>query len=295
MREVDVDSWEKFEEEISKLREAPRHGNEPLLFRGHSNSEFRLTTTLERAGLSDITFSRYYYLISAVKPAVETITDIDWEVPSWTFDLASEFDDFETFSGKVEGSILRRFPSGAVYRYMMYLRHHGFPSPLLDWSYSPYVAAFFAFQNPGEGVEKRSIYAFCKADWPLQSSSNYRPLIRRIGPYQRSHVRHFQQQSDYTICGRFDSRWFYHSHEDALSKAEPHQDLVTKFNLPSALRPSVLKRLDELNLNAFSLFGNEESLLESVWNREIAFQPNRFSGHDTFDGKMANPEEPPIK
>ena len=70
---------------------------------------------------------------------------------------------------------------------MVYLRHHGFPSPLIDWSYSPYVAAFFAFRDDSAGKpEKRSIYAYCESPEGVKGGALGERTIRPIGPYVRS-------------------------------------------------------------------------------------------------------------
>lgn len=46
-------------------------------------------------------------------------------------------------------------------------QHHGYPTPLLDWSKSPFVAAFFAFENESALKKdgKASIFIFNDPEW----------------------------------------------------------------------------------------------------------------------------------
>ena len=46
--------------------------------------------------------------------------------------------------------------------------HHGYPTPFLDWTYSPYIAAFFAFQNVPKHSEEPGfvrIFVFNRQTW----------------------------------------------------------------------------------------------------------------------------------
>jgi len=139
VNEIDVVDWENFQGKLKDLRRGLSEDSSPLLFRGQGNSEWQLRTTLERAGRERMKFSAYHELISRIRPAVETFTESNWKFPNYGSGTEKLFEDYDAYA---------HFPSVAVYRYMVYLRHHGFPSPLLDWSRSPSVAAFFAFREP---------------------------------------------------------------------------------------------------------------------------------------------------
>ena len=94
--------------------------------------------------------------------------------------------------------------------------------------------------------------------------------MRPIGKYVRTHARHFRQQSDYTICAAFDEKgpgWRFHPHDEVFW-SRGKQDYVWKFDLPATERIAILKSLDQYNLNAFSLFDSQETLLETMWMRE---------------------------
>jgi hypothetical protein len=268
MEAVSLPNWETFAAELQKLR--AKLPNDPsgkppeLLFRGHSDSSWALTTTLERAGCEGMSFDDYYRLaVHRVRPTVEALTDAMWDVPDFSDAMEKEFrTDRELFFS-------RRFPSERFYRYMVYLRHHGFPSPLLDWTSSVNVAAFFAFRATGS-AERRSIYVYCERPHGIKGGAVGEPAIRAIGRYVRTHARHFRQQSDYTICAAFDEKsvgWRFYPHDEVFWN-RGKQDYVWKFDLPSTERIAILKSLDQYNLNAFSLFDSQEALLETMWLRE---------------------------
>jgi hypothetical protein len=131
MESVPLPNWEAFTAELQRIRDElikNASGKPPdLLFRGQSDSSWPLTTTLERADCEGMSFDEYYRLtVHRVRPTVEALTGATWDVPD--YDVSME----QVFRGDRELFSLRRFPSVTFYRYMVYLRHHGFPSPLLD-------------------------------------------------------------------------------------------------------------------------------------------------------------------
>ena len=65
--------------------------------------------------------------------------------------------------------------------------------------------------------------------------------------------------------------WRFTPHEKSFTSDASRlaSERLVKFNLPSTERVKVLKFLDAFNLNAYSLFGSEESLMETIAVREF--------------------------
>lgn len=269
IREVNVATWEEFEEELKALRSATKGKDTdglPLLFRGQENSDWPLYTTLDRSKQRGMLFAEYFRRISRIRPEIESFTERKWKLPDYPA-VSREAKEYDSFSLKLTTG---RLPA---YAYMAYLRHHGFPSPLLDWTRSPHVAAFFAFRRTFWGDAKQgkraSIFVLAGERHTVHGSGV--PCVYRMGPYVRTHRRHFLQQSEYTACLMFDSAWRFALYEDVFDRPNPHQGVFRKFNIPLAEGPKVLRLLDEYNLNTSSLFSTEEGLMETLAMREFAF------------------------
>lgn len=258
LKEIELKDWEQFEGYMSSLlieNEQLRIKKKPLyvstpLFRGQANSSWALETTLARMVKRDFEVEEYFQILRAVRPAINSLTGKEWDIPT-------NFNE-EEFA-----------PQG--YEFMIYLRHHGFPSPLLDWTRSPFVAAYFAFRSFEESNSgKVAIYSYVEYIGGAKSYSTGIPSIHGLGPYVVSHKRHYAQQCEYTICKKMtDGKYVYASHKDATAQGDSDQDELVKYILPTSERTKALKKLELMNVTAFSLFGSEESLMETLAHQEI--------------------------
>ena len=85
----------------------------------------------------------------------------------------------------------------------------------------------------------------------------------------RNNPRHYLQQSVYTIClQNVHGKIYFSEHEDPDLTGESDRTYITKYVIPASERVTALHNLDAYNINSYSLFGSEESLLETLFLRK---------------------------
>lgn len=262
---VQVNTWEECEDKIRQLEASNGSKDQQVLFRGQADAKWPLKTTLERLQ-SEVDVVKYYRLIMRIRHEIGNYSQRDWKLPSLST-ITGWSKDYDKFA-------LKQLPA---YSYMVNLRHNGFPSSLLDWTDSPYIAAYFAFAEKTDAINV-SIYAYFEAKPGTKVRSSDKPQIFRLGHYVSAHRRHFRQRSIYTYCARWNaSGAVFVSHQDVLNERGPRSDSLWKIEIPASERRKVLALLDRFNLNAFSLFDSEESLMQTLAFREIDSKEHSLS------------------
>lgn len=263
MKTIDIESWEEFsptvEKELQSL-DGPR--SRQILFRGHSDSKWNLETTLERRSKAEFTIRSYALRATRYAFELRSLTGHRWDTPSLP-ELEKELEERQSDAT----------PFIPCYSYLAYLRHHGFASPLLDWTKSKFVAAFFAFSEPLLDESGRvAVFVYAEAPSGIKRGVIGAPMIHVQGPFVDTDQRHFSQQAWYSICTKWDQEKSSHifcSYASVFEGGAQHQDVLVKITIPRSERKNALKFLDEVNINHYTLFHSEDSLVKTMETREF--------------------------
>ncbi len=231
------------------------------LFRGHGNAAWSLQPTLER--------------LKGVLSA-----------------SAAEEMIFRRFTRNAYGYLQAHLVPNDTLEWLALMQHHGAPTRLLDWTTSPYVAAFFAFEEVTDPSGTCAVWAldgaWCRrqgaqiiremrsaeiasvhADGPATWRSEHfdevfrgkpLPVVMPVEPFRRNE--RLTIQSGTFLCSGDVDRGFEANFEGYdISVIDKH---FLKIEIGASLRDSVLRDLKVMNITRATLFPGIDGFAQSL-------------------------------
>lgn len=228
MNRVTFPTWAKFQIFIDEYCRRPVARRRQLLFRGQSSSRWALTTTLDREQRFADDSEREEFLTKLLRRFRRESMQLNQE-DLWR--LTGEALEFKA-------------------------RHHGLPTPILDWTESPYIASYFAFAHavPSK-ADQVSIWVLDRA--LLTGNVDEIAIIddeELLARNQRA-----VRQRGIVMRVRSISRTV----EEVLDHA------LSKFELPASEAPIALAHLDEMTITDTTLLGDLDAVARTVRYREF--------------------------
>ena len=155
MKEIEIDDWEQFKTYISD-----NFGGVPgYIFRGHSDRSWKLESTLTR--LANKLF---------IKDKISFIETVQ----------------LDNFKKKIRG--LKNFNTTSLDNNELWAlgQHYGLSTPLLDWTESPFIATYFAFENAES----------CNSGWRTIFALNKNFILSKIKDELQNELEFFESFLD---------------------------------------------------------------------------------------------------
>jgi len=219
-----INTWRDFRDYVSDLP------TKKYVFRGQMESSvWRLSTLFHRSGRSDLKRLIYQDIPEIYRATINQT--------SHKFNLGDPDE------------------RGAFYALV---QHHGFPTPLLDWTYSPFVAAYFAYSELPKkfsSEERRCrIFKFDAEQWKADFAQlvdvvGCQPHFSLINTLALGNPRMVNQQALVALTNVADLESYIRNREQEQGKI-----YLEAIDLPQSSRAEVIKNLDMMGITAASLF-----------------------------------------
>jgi hypothetical protein len=234
---LDIKSWDGFR---GYVRTLPAY---KFMFRGQGDNRWRLRTTFHRSNRSDL------------------VKWLQIDVAALHQQLSNLTPHFFNLVNPIE--------HGA---FVSLVQHHGYPTPLLDWTYSPFISAWFAFKYPAPEASHVRVLIFDREQWrndwqQLQKVAPTRPHFSILDAIALDNPRMVPQQALSTVTNVEDIE----SYISQKTSERPGRKYLHAIDLPVEQRNEALRELSAMGITAGSMFPGLDGACNQIRDRLFGF------------------------
>jgi hypothetical protein len=159
--------------------------------------------------------------------------------------------------------------------FLAFLQHSGFPTPLLDWTSSPYIAAYFAFEGVNHfdpQSEDVAVFAFDKNSWSgtykqIYDVADFTPHVSVLAPRSVGNRKLAIQQGLFTWSNVVDIE------EHIRLNEKNGTSFLQKYEFDVRERPKVMRELSLMGISAIQLLPSVEAVCKKALEDLIGLHP----------------------